>query len=241
MSESNHQENGASQEPFLARLSIRERQILVRAAKGQTDQAIANGLGISLGTVGTYWGRIRGKLGHFNRTELVAQYLKKSASEVLGELRGRNQDLEDAIEVERERVTHLAANLQIVSAIISAFPEAILVVNEEGKILFANDDASGLFGYTKEELAHLHVIDLMPERFRTVHDQHRQAYLALPIKKRMGEHLATLALRKDGTEFPIATSLSSTRSDHGLLVTCIVRDLTEDIAGGEEEGDLKDE
>jgi hypothetical protein len=42
----------------------------------------------------------------------------------------------------------------------------------------------------------------------------------------MGEHLATKALRKDGTEFMIAATLNAARTSVGLLITCIVRDLS---------------
>jgi hypothetical protein len=45
----------------------------------------------------------------------------------------------------------------------------------------------------------------------------------------MGEHLATEALRKDGTKFRTATALSATQSGSGTLVTCIIRDMSEKI------------
>ncbi len=204
---------------FLAPLSGRERQILVRAARGHTDQAIANHLGISLGTIGTYWGRIRSKLGHFNRTELVARYLEAESAESLVFLRERNRQLQAQIEQER-------AGLEMLQAVIDSAAEAILVVNEAGEIQLANEDAAEMFGYPKQELGAMKVADLMPERFRQVHDGHRAAYLANPQKKRMGEHRATLARRKDGSEFPTTTLLSSTQTPQGTIVTCIVRDLT---------------
>ena len=46
-----------------SRLSERENQMLQMAARGLTDQGIAHELGISVGTVGTYWGRVREKMG----------------------------------------------------------------------------------------------------------------------------------------------------------------------------------
>jgi PAS domain S-box-containing protein len=221
---------------FLARLSDRERQILIRAAKGFTDQAIANGLGISMGTIGTYWGRIRSKLGHFNRTELVAQYLKKEASESLESLREHNRKLQE--EVEKKRELLLTGLIDILNGVIDATSEAIIVVDERGKIRLANQEAANLFGYDKKVMGTLTVKDLIPQQFREVHDQHRDAYHASPQKKKMGEHLATHALRKDGTEFPMTLLLSSTRPSHslenrdsgepGLLVTCIIRDLTKE-------------
>src|SRR5579885_1211796 len=74
-------------------LSPREKQLLEFAVAGYTDQAISNKLGISLATIGTYWGRVRIKFGPYNRTELVAIYLKSEAEETLTKLRAENSTL----------------------------------------------------------------------------------------------------------------------------------------------------
>jgi protein-histidine pros-kinase len=66
----------------------------------------------------------------------------------------------------------------------------------------------------------------MPERYRTSHEGHRHNYVLNPVKKMMGEHLATAALRKDGTEFLMATALSATNTASGLLITCMVREVS---------------
>ena len=60
-------------------LSARELAVLTFAVQGYTDDMIANELGIECGTVNSYWVRIRGKLGNFSRTELVARYVQKKA------------------------------------------------------------------------------------------------------------------------------------------------------------------
>lgn len=61
-------------------LSDRERTVLEFATKGFTDDMIARELGIEKGTVNSYWVRIRGKQGHFSRTELVARYVQSNAN-----------------------------------------------------------------------------------------------------------------------------------------------------------------
>ena len=140
--------------------------------------------------------------------------------------------------MEKQRELLLTGLIDILNGVIDATSEAIIVVDERGKIRLANQEAACLFGYDKKELSALSVTDLIPERFRAIHDQHRDAYHAAPQKKKMGEHLATHALRKDGTEFPMTLLLSSTKPSHslehldsgepGLLVTCIIRDLTKE-------------
>ena len=64
-------------------LSPRELAVLTFAAQGHTDDTIASFLDIQTGTVNSYWVRIRGKLGNFSRSELVARFVQKNADVVL--------------------------------------------------------------------------------------------------------------------------------------------------------------
>ena len=74
-------------------LSPREQQLIKYAAEGLTDTAIAHKLGISEATVGTYWGRVRIKLGPYSRTELVAIMMRAEREAAVEELRRENQHL----------------------------------------------------------------------------------------------------------------------------------------------------
>lgn len=207
-------------------LSSREGQILEFATQGMTDQAIANQLGISLATVGTYWGRVRIKLGPFNRAELVAKFLTQKAEYIIQKLRFENQLLLDRIAEHAEVEDMLRASLEMFRGLLETAPDAILVVDGDGKVQFANDQASILFGYSVDELLALNIDTLVPERYRPMHVSFRTEYDESPVKRQMGEHLATVALRKDGAEFPMATALSATKTANGLIVTCIIRDLS---------------
>lgn len=82
----------------------------------------------------------------------------------------------------------------------------------------------------------MNIDTLVPERFFEKHPEHRGEYAREPVKRQMGEHLATFAKRKDGTEFPMATALSATRTQKGLLITCIVQDLSHGFFGKELKG-----
>jgi len=210
-------------------LSERERQLVVLASKGLTDTAIALKLGISLATVGTYWGRVRIKFGPLNRTELVAVFLQKQAATVVDGLRAENKVLLETLDEKSKIETMLKTSLELFRGLVETAPDAILLVNEEGNIQLANEQAEEMFGYNSNEMLGLQVDLLVPERYRSKHPENRQTYHETPVKRRMGEHLATFAIRKDGTEFPMATALSATDTHSGLLVTCIVRDLTETL------------
>lgn len=207
-------------------LSHRERQLLGLAAQGFTDNAIARELGISLATVGTYWGRIRIKFGPLNRTELVAVYLREEASRAIQALRNENEKLLVDLGEQAKTAQMLKTSLELFRGLIDTAPDAIMLVDQDGIIELANEQAEEMFGYGSGELLGLSVEQLIPSDLRVRHLDYRAEYNANPIKRRMGEHLATKAIRKDGTIFRMATALSATPTPNGLLVTCIIRDLT---------------
>ena len=86
-----------------------------------------------------------------------------------------------------------------------------------------------MFGYSRNDLMGLSVEKLVPEDHRFEHVKSRHMYNESPTKRRMGEHLATEGLRKDGRVFIMATALSATKTPNGILVTCIIRDLSEKL------------
>jgi PAS domain S-box-containing protein len=111
--------------------------------------------------------------------------------------------------------------------LLDAAPDAIIEVDENGCILVLNGMTEKLFGYRHEELIGQRVELLIPERLRTAHVQNRNRYGADPITRPMGTGLSLLGRRKDGSHFPIEISLSPVKSDTGLRVTAIIRDVTE--------------
>lgn len=208
-------------------LSPREHQLLTLAEQGFTDNGISNRLGISLATVGTYWGRIRIKFGPLSRTELVANYLKEEASRTVDALKEDNERLLTEVSEHSRHEEALQATLELFQNLIESAPDAILLVTEQGEVQLANAQSHDLFGYEPGELIGKLVDQLMPERFREEHAGHRHDYVENPSKRLMGEHLATIALRKDGSEFLMATALSATQTPKGWRITCIVRNLSE--------------
>lgn len=216
--------------PVREALSPREHQLLSLAAQGYTDNAISNKLGISLATVGTYWGRIRIKFGPLNRTELVAIYLREEAARTVDELKSDNERLVNEVSEHAKTMEMLQASLDLFRGLIETAPDAILLVGADGTIELANMQAETLFGYGKGELVGMSIEKLVPPDVRVDHIRNRQSYNENPEKRPMGEHLATSAMRKDGSQFRMATALSAIHTPKGLLVTCIVRDLTHQIA-----------
>ncbi|HKQ60066.1 MAG TPA: ATP-binding protein [Candidatus Polarisedimenticolaceae bacterium] len=114
--------------------------------------------------------------------------------------------------------------------LLEAAPDAMVVVGEDGRIVLANSEAERLFGYSPEELRGLAVEDLVPDRFRGAHPQHREGYVRDPHRRPMGLGIELYARRKDGREFPAEISLGPVQMEQGRVTIAAIRDVTERAA-----------
>lgn len=106
-------------------------------------------------------------------------------------------------------------------------PDAIVSTDSRGNIIFFNQAAQQLFGYTPEEILGVSSTVLMPDRFRPRHDEGFGHALDAGKALRPGVLSECAALRKDGTEVPIEITHSSWRRGEGLFFAAFMRDITE--------------
>jgi PAS domain S-box-containing protein len=115
----------------------------------------------------------------------------------------------------------------VLRGLLAAAPDALVAVDTGGRIIFVNEQAGRLFGWSRADLVGRPIECLVPERFVDVHPSLRAGYLTHPTTRPMGAGLKLWARRRDGSEFPSEISLSAFETASGTLVAAAIRDVSE--------------
>jgi PAS domain S-box-containing protein len=123
-----------------------------------------------------------------------------------------------------EKFVHSELTFQL---IVESSPNAIVLVNKEGKIAYVNNQTEKLFGYNKSELIGQFVEILIPQRYSPKHPDFRGTFFDKPSPRSMGVGRELFAIRKDKEEFPIEIGLNPLVTVEGTLVLASIIDITE--------------
>ncbi len=110
--------------------------------------------------------------------------------------------------------------------VVEAAPNAMIMVDAEGRIALINSRTEKLFGYERQELLGQPVEILVPERFRTGHLDHRSGFLGAPAVRAVGTGRELFGVRKDGSEVPIEIGLNPIDGQRSFVLASVI-DITE--------------
>lgn len=104
--------------------------------------------------------------------------------------------------------------------------DAIVMIDERGRVKSFNPAAQHLFGYSEDEVIGENVKMLMPNPYREEHDGYIQNYLQSRRRKVIGIGREVVGLKRDGNTFPMHLSVSEIQWGDNLHFMGTVRDVT---------------
>jgi PAS domain S-box-containing protein len=129
-------------------------------------------------------------------------------------------------ELRRQHDELRASELRFRSVVQSA-GDAIILADDSGHIIFWNEGAEAIFGYSEQEAVGSGLESLMPEKYREQHRAGMERFRMTGKGHLIGKTVELEGLRKDGATFPLELSLASWRTGEGTFFTGIIRDISE--------------
>src|SRR5687767_6091536 len=112
-------------------------------------------------------------------------------------------------------------------SILETAPDAIVVIDEAGRMLSFSTSAERMFGYKEVEVLGENVSILMPSPDRERHDGYLERYMRTGERRIIGIGRVLTARHRDGATFPIELSVGEARIGDDRVFTGFIRDLTE--------------
>jgi diguanylate cyclase (GGDEF)-like protein/PAS domain S-box-containing protein len=141
---------------------------------------------------------------------------------VLSCLRGQKEMQQIA-----ENTAQLDANEARYRVVTNSASDAIITIDEEGSILFANHSAEKVFGFRAEDLIGEKLFKLFPSNIQNEHEEGMKRYLSNGKKQISRQAIEVPAVHKEGHEILIEISFGEYNSGNGRIFTAVMRDITE--------------
>jgi len=164
---------------------------------------------------------VLGRMSELSR-RLKNELAAKQAIE--DELRLHRDNLAQLVDSKTREVQESQARFR---AIAENSPDAIIITDAPGVILYSNKSAGMLFGYDRRELQGKPFTRLIPQRLRAAELARAEQFVQPGGASAVNATIESTMLRKDGTEFPVEFSLYSWNMDREWFFATIIRDITE--------------
>ena len=129
---------------------------------------------------------------------------------------------------ERSEMTRaLAVSEHRMEAILESANDAIISIDDRGRVVLWNRGAAEMFGYTSDDMMGEPVTAVIPARFREPHTEGIERVTAGGERHVIGQTVELAGLHRDGREFPIELSVGTWVSDDRRYYSGIIRDITE--------------
>jgi PAS domain S-box-containing protein len=133
------------------------------------------------------------------------------------------RDVSERADMMRE----MARSEQRLQAILRSANDAIISIDERGKVVLWNRHAHDLFGYSEEEMLGEPLGAIIPERFRSAHGTGVERVASGGETHVIGQTVELAGLHRDGREFPMELSLATWKTEEDRLFIGIIRDITD--------------
>lgn len=116
---------------------------------------------------------------------------------------------------------------QLFSGLLAIAADAVIAVDDEQRIIFFNEGAERIFGWSAAEVGGQYLDVLLPPRFRHAHRGHVQGFGEAQGRARlMGERQQISGLRKSGEEFPAEAAIERIEIDGRNVYAAVLRDIS---------------
>ena len=209
---------------FLLYPTFHDRTVFLAFLPAVLASAIVGGAGPSLAVTAlgllAGWAAAGPALGH--RANLVATllFLAVGVGVALAAWRFGRSETARTLEDLTEREAHLRS-------ILDTVPDAMIVIDREGRMRSFSAAAERQFGWTAAETIGQNVSMLMPEPYRSAHDGYLEGYLRTGERRIIGIGRVVVGERKDGSTFPMELSVGEMKDVAHTYFTGFVRDLTD--------------
>jgi PAS domain S-box-containing protein len=167
---------------------------------------------------------VKNALGEPRYLEGIVSLDRDAQGELLG-VRGVVRDVTKQ-QLAQKALRESEARYRVVAETAS---DAIITLEESGKILFANPAAEKIFGFETSEMVGFSLTLLVPDCLRHIHRSVKESDYRTARRHLLPDTVRTSGLHKTGREIPLEISLGEFFADNNRLFTAVVRDVTERI------------